>query len=747
VIDAPLARRPSTGSFASTLLSVFLVAVIVLCPVLSVVSAGWVENLRLLVPLALGGVALGALFGRLRISPLLLHLVGVFLGEAIAVRLVAATLAPPAWGDQLTLLARRFAAWFAVVRNGGVATDNLLFLLALALAAWFVGYSATFMVVRAGTPWWAISTAGAALLANVAYSGRAEPYLLVFLVAGLVLVAQLSAGAHERAWRRAGLGYARSLPFSALPAALVVALLLVGASLLLPTSSAAQTSVDRLRALGQAGGGRPLAELKAELQRLFGGVTGSIAENGGFAGQMTLQGEFRAGQEVVAEVTAPRGRYWRAVTYQAYTGRGWRGTVDQTTRAVEAGERHPSAYEARAELEQRVTIRAGRGDALLAAGQPVALGVPATLEYSGGLGGDPLALDLAGALRSPRARIPGLTYSATSAVSTAGEAALRAAGTGYSPLIRNWYGRPPDVPERVRALARQLAPPSATPYDRARAIEAHLRTLRYELKVPVPPAGRDGVDFFLFDSKTGYCDYFASAMVVLLRSAGVPARVASGYALGELDPTTGRWIVRDANAHSWVEVYFPRYGWVEFEPSPIRPIPARGSLGAQPETAPPTPVAQPTPSAGPSPSPEPSAPSDPSAASDVDDLLGRLPIVPLLLVLSLVALASGVAWLVLNWGIDGLPPGEAPYARMARLAWLLGRGPTPSQTPHEFAGALGVPAAVTLADAYVASRWSQGRAAPPEDLDAAWRAVRAALLRGLFSRPAGAQTAAGTRSQ
>src|SRR5256885_1318521 len=90
---------------------------------------------------------------------------------------------------------------------------------------------------------------------------------------------------------------------------------------------------------------------------------------------------------------------------------------------------------------------------------------------------------------------------------------------------------------------------ASAPARGARSIESYLRaSMRYDRKVRAPPPGRDGVDFFLFDSREGYCDYLATAMTVMLRSAGVPARVASGYAVGEQDVANGSWIVRDANA-------------------------------------------------------------------------------------------------------------------------------------------------------------------------------------------------------
>jgi hypothetical protein len=300
------------------------------------------------------------------------------------------------------------------------------------------------------------------------------------------------------------------------------------------------------------------------------------------------------------------------------------------------------------------------------------------------------------------------------------------------------YGQLPDVPARVHALAKGLAPPSLTPLDRARAIEAHLRDLRYELRVPPPPADRDGVDFFLFDSGVGYCDYFATAMAVLLRSAGVPARVASGYAVGEQDTVTGAWLVRDLNAHSWVEVFFPRYGWVEFEPSPSRPTIAPGARAAVDSGGLPASLATPT--------PNPAFPLLAEHARRPETLTLRsqgergIPWVVVGGAVALVAigLLGRAAWW---WGIDRLPVDERGYARLAQLGWLLGRGARPEQTPHEVAEMVAgrlpaAPDAARLAAAFARSRFADAASRTPpaqhEGLEAAWRRVRADLLRGLF---------------
>ncbi|MEW5721161.1 MAG: transglutaminase domain-containing protein, partial [Chloroflexota bacterium] len=177
--------------------------------------------------------------------------------------------------------------------------------------------------------------------------------------------------------------------------------------------------------------------------------------------------------------------------------------------------------------------------------------------------------------RSPEdafsASVPAKTYRVASRVSVVGAKELRASGANYPAWVRERYlGSLDGVPERVRTRARDLTATAPTPYDRARALETYLRKFPYTLDVPAPPPNRDVVDYFLFDAKRGYCDYYASAMVVLARAAGLPARLVVGYAPGYFDFFTGKFSVTEADAHSWVEIYFPEYGWIEFEPTANR---------------------------------------------------------------------------------------------------------------------------------------------------------------------------------
>ena len=127
-------------------------------------------------------------------------------------------------------------------------------------------------------------------------------------------------------------------------------------------------------------------------------------------------------------------------------------------------------------------------------------------------------------------------------------------------------GLPPQLPSRVAELARHVTGGAATRYDAVRAVELFLADrATYRLDSPVPPPGRDAVDHFLFDARTGFCEQFASAETVLLRAVGIPARLVTGFAGGT--PTDDGRLLRAEHAHAWVEVWYPGVGWVASDPT------------------------------------------------------------------------------------------------------------------------------------------------------------------------------------
>ncbi|HKO04035.1 MAG TPA: DUF3488 and transglutaminase-like domain-containing protein, partial [Candidatus Acidoferrales bacterium] len=156
---------------------------------------------------------------------------------------------------------------------------------------------------------------------------------------------------------------------------------------------------------------------------------------------------------------------------------------------------------------------------------------------------------------------------------------LRKASTNYEPKIRETYLQLPALDPAIPRLAREITQHAATPFDKSEAIELFLRTrFGYTLTQPDPPP-KDPLAYFLFRRRAGHCEYFATAMTVMVRSLGIPARYINGFLLGEYNDVADSYIVRGSDAHSWVEVYFPDYGWIPFDPTPPAGSKPEFSLG------------------------------------------------------------------------------------------------------------------------------------------------------------------------
>ena len=184
---------------------------------------------------------------------------------------------------------------------------------------------------------------------------------------------------------------------------------------------------------------------------------------------------------------------------------------------------------------------------------------------------------------------PPRSYATLGSVSIATPPQLRNASRaddGEGIFYPHWIGDrylqlPPDFPQPVRDLARDLAEGQDNTYDVAMSIQSYLHKLSYGEQVIPPPPNVDAVEWFLTTQRVGFCNYFASAMITMLRSRDIPARLVVGFAPGQWDKSRNTWIVRTKDYHAWPEVYFPEYGWVEFEPTPSGVQPSLENLGFQ----------------------------------------------------------------------------------------------------------------------------------------------------------------------
>ncbi len=268
------------------------------------------------------------------------------------------------------------------------------------------------------------------------------------------------------------------------------------------------------------------------------------------------------------------GRYdlhWRGIALAEFDGHTWSSLRDQAVL-----ERQPdnsySVPHANPALTSFVTRTRARENLIhyRVLMEPIGTTVFFLAPWARSVKGDyrMLAADSGGAVYDfDRERAIG-TYEAVSDIATPSPTELRSVGRNYPPQITSAYLRLPPLDPRVSGLAGQITSSATNDFDKAAAIENHLRThFAYTLQLPRGKV-KDPIANFLFERKQGHCEYFASSMAVMLRTLGIPSRVVNGFRSDEFNDITGNYVVRAKDAHSWVEAYFPGYGWQTFDPTP-----------------------------------------------------------------------------------------------------------------------------------------------------------------------------------
>lgn len=303
------------------------------------------------------------------------------------------------------------------------------------------------------------------------------------------------------------------------------------------------------------------APVSAGLRNRLAGVTGlpTRSDLGApvFSGdQLDLRRRGALGTAPVAVVPADSPQLWRAATFDSYDGTNW---SRPTSGVLEGGPAYQVANPVGPTRQDRVLLREAANGSIWSPGRLVAVTAPGIRV--------PLVNELGDV------ELPGVrgSYEVTSEEPVTDLGRLRATGGDTSEA--RWRSLPVDLPPRVTELARQVTAGTASHFDAAEAIAAWLRShATYRLDSPVPQPGQDAVDRFLFVDKTGFCEQFASAEVVLLRSLGIPARLVTGLAGGE--PADGGRLLRVKDSHAWVEVWVPGVGWVSSDPTAGVPLAA-----------------------------------------------------------------------------------------------------------------------------------------------------------------------------
>jgi transglutaminase-like putative cysteine protease len=566
------------------------------------VATQWDDHLNMVSLLtflgALAGLALGQSIFSARQSAAFAFAYGLF---AILWRLGLTLGEGVLWTERLTSLGGRLIVGLDQLARREVVEDPLFFLFLMTSLFWVLSVHAGYNLTRHARPWHIILPSGITLL-NIQIS---DPFVAsrVWFMAGylffsVLLLARLTYLHHYARWQRDHVLLPLYIGFDLTRVALTITVLLVLVAWTMPAMvgvlPSAEEAWQRVTQPWTIVSDR-LNEAFAHLRR----TSGLVEYYAYYGGRLSLgRGSELADTSIMTVETPPRSTvnpryYWRARVYDYYANGQWASTHSATQSVTPTSDQISFAP---AEERSRATFTFNPDIpivTLYAASQPVWVSRPAEVDLAYNPDGtaDPSAFHATQPLRA------GETYEAKSFLSTATIAQLSAAGTDYPEWVTDRYLRvPSSITPRTLELARQIAGGLDNPYDITAAVTTYLRThIQYIETVPAPPAGQESLDWFLFDHREGFCNYYASAEIILLRSLGIPARLAVGFARGERQEGQDKdegdiYLVRHRDAHAWPEVYFPSLGWIEFEPTASQSPVYRPSGESRPNMALPPPA-------------------------------------------------------------------------------------------------------------------------------------------------------------
>lgn len=697
-----------------------------------------------------GGVLAGFIGAKVGWSRWLTHVIGSAFGALAVPILVGAVLEPgasPMVGFVATAESVSAAVTDLGIRKLTMTTEYGHFLLVIGLFAWATALFAAYATFGHRRPLSAIVVVGIVLIANMSMTTHDQLFHLVaFSLAALFLLIRYHVLDEESEWLRRRIGDPSSISAVYLRGGTAfIAVAVIGSLVLTETASSAPLS-GAWRGVGDS-----LIDLSRGLQRYLptGGSNRSLGVS--FGSSATISGVWTSDPTLAATIelpaSAPKDLYWRAWTYDRFEGTTWStSTTKKIARATDTpllADTGDAVTEAgRLPVTFTVSPADFRDPTVLSPATPQTVGEPVEVAVVGE----------AGYLTTiDRAQGPG-SYTVTALIPRYGDAdpngltenRLRVAGETYPADILELYLQQPEplgeASRQVLADILARAGDDPTPYDVAQAAVAELKSSRFRYVVDVRDLDCEGITrvecFARF--KRGYCQYYASTMAILLRELGIPTRLAQGFLPGVRYASSGTEQLFNSNAHAWVEVYFPGFGWVAFDPT-----------GGSVSRLAPIPSGRPEASKDPAASGAPGSSGAPQASLRRDEReepvggaagpIGRDgPSGPLIAVtVLLLVLVLGLAFIAWQRGPRGATTPDGAYGSVTRLASRLGFAPRPHQTVYEYAGTLGdvLPASrphlETVARAKVEVAYGRGRLGDDrlEAIRQAHRRLRVSLLR------------------
>ena len=564
----------------------------------STVTAGWVSGIDVIPLIAVGAAVLMGMLALLPIPwPPALAL-GTVWGGAVA--LIATWPSLHAHHPNDVMGEKVLGVWWGRIVDGSAAADPSFYLLLISLLMWVTGGWLSWCVLRWRKPLLGLIPGAAAFATNLLNApDNQNGYTLAVLVLTLALLLWTNYTGSIAVAHRANVKLTGDARWDFWESGLVAMAALIVLAIMLPPLSTADRTLDVENSVFSS-----WAQLQERINRPGLSGVGRGVGTTGFSTEVRLGSPLVKTHDVVFTYTTPGGftgnRYFRGVDATLTIGGEWRYPASNGLHQILQKNQAPPYAEEYSKLALSIVdvkMRrppTGNEDILFYPGQffksdRATLANQVTLP-SLQLSNSMWTLDRLSSLQ------PASSYGSYKLLvgsSNASVDELRAAGTQYPDWLQSYASLPangryrnPFVLREIHDLALKVVKDAnaVTPYDQAAAIEAYLRSdqFTYTLQPPQTSEGMDPIDFFLFVSHKGYCEYFATAMGDMLRSLGIPTRLVNGYGPGTPDAAEGGFVVRSEDAHTWVEVYFPGYGWIPFEPTrdnvylPIQ----RGTSGA-----------------------------------------------------------------------------------------------------------------------------------------------------------------------
>ena len=488
---------------------------------------------------------------------------------------------PPSQLPWYERLGAALESFWGVVSMSRPDDISIHFVIFLVLFTWFLGYISTWLVLRRQNAWGVAIPGAIVLLINLSnLPSNYYGFLIFFLVFAMLLIGQVRLVKNKSLVETSGTKSSYRITRLLTSSLLSISILAATITWLTPNFTPgriANIDADETPILKNVGDF--LDNFLAKVPRKQPLVAAEDQGEYLFAGNYE-----RFGDDVHFLVTSDSPQYWRTWVYDVYKSSGWTNSEVIEYSQGQQTLKNEEYLTGRKEITFDVEVLL-KTDILLTAGQFISSDTPVSLHSLAPAGSGPpdgqLTPENVIATVTPYTLDVGQKYTVTSSVISASPGELAEAGTDYPEEIKQYYLQLPDsLPDRVRVLSAEITANATTPYEKVLAIGDYLSQLSYNLKADNPPEGVDAVEFFCFSEKSGACGDFATAMVVLLRAAGVPSRFCTGYRYGELDPDSGKYAVLVSNRHAWAEVYFPGYGWAEFESTPGSSSP-RGIVGVE----------------------------------------------------------------------------------------------------------------------------------------------------------------------